>query len=178
LLGNLDFEDGKYNEALKAYQQAGKLDPKDHMVQRDIGDCYAMLGNPQLERASYLEAARLLASSLQTNPQDGLGWANLAFYHAKAGNFNAAESDIRNAEDHGGTDLEPQFTITQALAVMGRKKEALSRLKWCIDCNLSSAELDLAVDLKDLRKDPAFLDYLKNRGTGETAMSKCKLKPS
>jgi eukaryotic-like serine/threonine-protein kinase len=177
-LGNLDFEDGKYNDALKAYQHAGKLDPKDHMVQRDIGDCYAMLGNLQLEKASYLEAARLLSSSLQTDSQDGLGWANLAFYHAKTGDFAAADVDIRNAEAHGGTDLESQFTITQALAVMGRKKEALSRLEWCLNCNISSAELDLATDLKDLRKDPAFLGYVKSRGTGKTAMSNCKSRPS
>jgi eukaryotic-like serine/threonine-protein kinase len=177
-LGDLDFGDGKYREALTAYQQAGKLAPRYHLVQRDIGDCYAMLGNPQLEKASYLEAARLQSSSLQTNPQDGLGWANLAFYHAKSGAFNAAEADIRNAEDHGGTDLESQFTITQALAVMGRKKEALSRLEWCIDCNLSTDELELAVDLKTLRKDPAFLAYFKNRGTGKTAISKCRARPS
>jgi serine/threonine protein kinase/Tfp pilus assembly protein PilF len=177
-LGDIDFEDGKFNDALKAYQQAGKLAPKYHLVQRNIGDCYAMLGNLQLELASYREAARLLSSSLQTNPENGFSWANLAFYHAKTGDPTAAEIDIRNAEAHGATDLASQFMITQALAVMGRKKEALSRLEWCLDCNLSSADLDLALDLKDLRKDPAFLSYLKSRGTGKTSSFNCKSKPS
>jgi eukaryotic-like serine/threonine-protein kinase len=168
-LGDIDFEDGKFNDALKHYQQAGRLDPAYHLIERNIGDCYAMLGNPQLEKASYQAAVRLMSSSLKTNPKNGFGWANLAFYHAKIGDSPAAESDIRNADANGATEVASRFMIVQALALMGKKKEALSLLLWCIDNGLSSDEVNMALDLKDLRNDPAYLSHLKNRRLTKTA---------
>jgi serine/threonine protein kinase/Tfp pilus assembly protein PilF len=172
-LGTIEFEDGRFNDALKLYQQAGQLDPSYHLIERNMADCYAMLGNPQLEKSSYQAAARLMSSSLQANPQNGLGWANLAFYHAKLGDFAAAAADIRNADANGATEVEPRFLIVQAFAVMGKIKEALNLLLWCVDNNLSPDEVNLALDLKELRSDPAYLSHLKNRGLNKPP-SPCK----
>jgi tetratricopeptide (TPR) repeat protein len=161
-LGDIDFGAGKYAEALKMYSQASKLDPKFHLIQRNMGDCYAMLGNLAMEKECYRRAARLVSDSLKIDPQSGLDWANLAFYHAKIGDASAAESDIENADAHGAKDVAAKFMIVQALAVMGKKQEAVNLLLWCIDKGLSPADVDLAIDLKSLRSDPRYLARLGN----------------
>ncbi len=162
-LGDLDFEDGKYSLALADYQHAARLNPGSHLAQRDMGDCYMMLGNAAMVKQSYEQATRLLSAQLQMNPRDGLGWSNLAFYEAKVGDRAAAEAAMEKAKMHGANDPESRFIIVQALDVLGRKSEALQLLLWCMDKGLSPAEVDLAVDIKDLRSTAEYRSRLKNR---------------
>jgi eukaryotic-like serine/threonine-protein kinase len=156
-LGDLAFSDGNYKNALANYQQAANLDPKYHMIWRDIGDCYAMLGQPALVRENYAKAARLLSEELQDNPRSGPTWMTLAFYHAKMGDAVSAATDIENAERRGAGDVESQFTKVQALALLGKKEDATKLLLACMDRGLSPVEVDFALDLKDIRKDPRYL---------------------
>jgi hypothetical protein len=95
----------------------------------------------------------------------------MAFYHAKIGDVAAAESDIKRAQPLDANDVASRFMIAQALTVLGKKKEALDLLIWCIDHGVSSAEVDLALDLKDLSKDPTYLQHLKNPKPGSKTVS-------
>jgi predicted Zn-dependent protease len=160
----MDFEDSKYSDALRDYQHAGKLDPKNHLIQRNMGDCYFMLGNAAMVRECYGRAAQLLSAQLETSPQDGLGWANLAFYRAKTGDTAGADADIAKVRALGANDVASRFMIVQALDVLGRKQEALELLLWCMDKGLSPIEVNLAVDLKDLRSTRAYQERTKTRG--------------
>ena len=136
-----------------------------------MGDCHTMLGNAQKAKECYARAAQLLSAALQTNPKDGFGWANLAFYHAKIGDTKDAGTDMENSASHGATDVASRFMIVQALEVLGRKKEALDLLLWCMDKGLSPADVDLAVDLKDLRSTEAYRSKLKNLKGNKIASS-------
>jgi tetratricopeptide (TPR) repeat protein len=162
-LGDLDFEDGKYTNALADYQHAATLNPSNHLDQRNIGDCYTMLGNAAMVKQSYGQAAHLLSAQLEINPRDGLGWANLAFYEAKVGDRAGAEAAMEKARARGANDVASRFMIVQALDVLGRKSEALKMLLWCMDKGLSPAEIDLALDIKDLRSTAEYRSRLKNR---------------
>jgi tetratricopeptide (TPR) repeat protein len=169
-LGDLELTDGKYDVARQNYEEAAKLKPSYHLIYRNIGDCYAMTGDARKVMENYGKAAQLLSASLATNPQDGYNWATLAFYHAKLGDTRAAESDIRESEKRKTEDVESRFLVTQALALMGRKQEALKLLLWCMDKGLSPEEVNLALDLKDLRKDPRYVARLGTR-SGDSAPS-------
>jgi Tfp pilus assembly protein PilF len=171
-LGDMAFSDGNYKNALANYQQAASLDPKYHVVWRDIGDCYAMLGQPALVRQNYAKAARLLSDGLQDNPRSGPTWMTLAFYHAKIGDAVSAATDIENAERRGAGDVESQFMKVQALALLGKKEDATKLLLTCMDEGLSPVEVDFALDLKDIRKDPRYLSRVaKNPSTPRPAAS-------
>ena len=61
------------------------------------------------------------------------------------------------AKAQKATDVESQFMIAQALAVLGKKEEALQLLLKCMDRGLLPSEVEGALDLGDLRKDPRYL---------------------
>ena len=157
LLGDIAFSERDYRKSLDYYQLAAKLDPRDDLVWRNIGDCHAMMGHTSEVGKDYSKAAQLLADSLTTNPRSGPGWASLAFYHAKLGKAEEAKKDLKKATDQGAKDVKSQLMMAQALALLGEKEEALALLLSCIDQGLSPVEVDLALDLKSLRKDPRYL---------------------
>jgi tetratricopeptide (TPR) repeat protein len=156
-LGDIAFGDKQYKDALAYYQQSAEIDPKSHKVWRDIGDCYTVLGNEAKMRESYQKAAKFLGDSLTANPRVGSRWMTQAFYDAKAGNSAMAIKDMENAEKNGASDVHSKFMKVQALAVLGRKQEALPLLLECIKGGITESDVDLAIDLKDLRRDPRYL---------------------
>jgi hypothetical protein len=93
----------------------------------------------------------------------------LAFYHAKVGDSASAEKDIENAEKFGASDVKSKFMKVQALALLGRKQEALTLLLECLKQGLSPVEVDLALDLKDLRKDPKYLSAVAKTSENQSA---------
>ena len=159
-LGDIAFSDGNYNSSLDYYKQALSLDPNYHLIWRNIGDCYAMLGQTSQVKKSYAKAAQLLSERLAVNPEGGSSWTTLAFYHAKIGDVANAELDLKRADAQGAKDVESQFMVVQTLALLGKKESALKLLLLCLDRGLSPVEVNLALDLKDLRKDPRYLSRL------------------
>jgi tetratricopeptide (TPR) repeat protein len=159
-LGDVAFTDKEYKVALEYFEQAAALEPKSDKNYRDIGDCYVMLGDSAKVRENYQKAAKLLSDTLQVNPRIGTAWMTLAFYHAKIGDSAAATKDIENAEKFGAGDVKSQFMKVQALALIGKKQDALTLLLECVKKGLSPVEVDLAIDLKDLRKDPRYLSLV------------------
>jgi serine/threonine protein kinase/tetratricopeptide (TPR) repeat protein len=156
-LGNIAFEEGNYRTALDYFEKARDLKPTDDLAWRNIADCYAILGDRKAMLENYAKAADVLGDLLRTNPKRGPDWVTMAFYQAKLGYRAEAESALRSAETAGASSLQAQFTKAQALAVLGRKEEAMEILADCVGQGLSPAEINLALDLKGIREDPAWL---------------------
>jgi tetratricopeptide (TPR) repeat protein/tRNA A-37 threonylcarbamoyl transferase component Bud32 len=154
-LGAIVFRRGEYRHALELYEKARDLGPRTPQRWRNIADCYAMLGDRKSELENYAKAAELLSDALQINPRPGASWVTLAFYHAKLGRTAEAESDLK-AADERHYDQRAQFVKAQALAVMGRKEEALQLVLNCLDQGLSAVDVELALDLKEIRADPRY----------------------
>jgi len=64
---------------------------------------------------------------------------------------------MENAEKYGASDVHSKFMKVQALAVLGRKQEALPLLLECMKQGITPVDVYLALDLKDLRKDPRYV---------------------
>lgn len=170
-LGDMAFEAKDYKAARGYYEQASVLDPTSHAVWRDIGDCYAMDGNGAKVRESYSRAAKELSRVTKENPRDGPRWMTLAFYHAKIGDPKSAETDIANAEKYGAADVKSKFMKVQALVLLGKKAEALDLLLECMNKGLAPLEVEFALDLKDLRKDPRYLSLVAKTASNRPAAS-------
>jgi tetratricopeptide (TPR) repeat protein len=155
-LGNFAFEDKDYTMAVELYEKARELDPRNHQIFRDIGDCYAMLGKPDQVRENYTRAADLLDGEVKLNPGLGRQWMRLAFYDAKAGRREKAEVDLRTGDDLGAPEVTAQFFKAQAEAVLGRDDEALRIVLQCLDRGLSTVEVDFALDLNKTRANSRY----------------------
>jgi tetratricopeptide (TPR) repeat protein/tRNA A-37 threonylcarbamoyl transferase component Bud32 len=161
-LGNISFEDKDYRKALENYQKARDLKPSDDLAWRNVADCYAVLGNRKSMLENYAKAADVLGDLLRTNSKRGSAWMTMAFYQAKLGNKVGAENALKSAESNGASSVQAQFTKAQALALLGRKAEAITVLADCVRRGLSPVEIQLALDLKDIREDPAWLRQFGN----------------
>lgn len=157
-LGDIAFSDKKYTAALDYYQRAAGQNPTYHVTWRNIADCYAVLGKPELVQKNYAKAAEIMSDLLAMNPGDGAGWATLAFYHAKIHDEPRAEADIARAQN--ASDVESQFMLVQAMAVLGKKEEALQLLLKCMGRGLAPIEVNGALDLEGLRNDPRYLSLV------------------
>jgi eukaryotic-like serine/threonine-protein kinase len=155
-LGAIAFAAGNYRKALGYYTKARDLRPGRDSTWRNIADCYAMLGDTERQNESYRKAAEMVSDALRLNPNPGSSWMNLAFYQAKLGLRGDAEMSLRQAESHGAGDMQSQFKQAQVLALLGKKEEALRQVLDCMSKGLSPAEVDLALDLNEVRKDPRY----------------------
>lgn len=155
-LGSIAFEKRDYRKALKYYGEARDLKPKNDQNWHNIADCYFVLGERQLAIENYATAAKVLSEELHTNPARGSSWMTLGLYEAKLGHRTEAEAALKTAEARGANDVESQFTKAQVLAVLGRRQEALELMLSCMDKGLSTVEVELAVDLNELRADPKY----------------------
>jgi tetratricopeptide (TPR) repeat protein len=162
-LGDIAFGAKDYRQALLYYGKARDLDPKNDLVWRNLGDTYAMLGKKNQVKDSYAHAAAVLREVLKANPSSGQEWTTLGFYDAKLGNDADAWEDLRQAERRGATDLESQFTKAQALALLGKQEDALQLVLACLDRGLAPVEINLALDLKDVRLDPRYKQAVAKR---------------
>jgi tetratricopeptide (TPR) repeat protein len=155
-LGAIAFAAGNYRKALDYYTKARDLRPGRDSTWRNIADCYAMLGDTERQNESYRKATEMVSDALRLNPNPGSSWMNLAFYQAKLGLVDNAEVSLQQAKSHGAGDMQSQFKHAQVLALLGKKEEALRQVLDCMSKGLSPAEVDLALDLKEVRKDPRY----------------------
>jgi tetratricopeptide (TPR) repeat protein len=155
-LGSIAFQRGDYRTALQHYEKAREMQPKNDLTWRNLGDCYAMLGQPEQVTEHYKKASELMRESLDRNPQRGAAWMTLGFYEARLGRRGAAEDALKKGAALGAVDVQSRFMKSQALWLLGRKEEALSLVFECLAEGLSTVEVELAIDLKDLRADPRY----------------------
>jgi tetratricopeptide (TPR) repeat protein/tRNA A-37 threonylcarbamoyl transferase component Bud32 len=158
-LGFIGFKRGNYQNAVEYYSKAVNLNSRNHRTWRNLGDSYAMLADSKKQKESYAKAADALGEALRVNPKPGANWATLSFYHAKLGRRSEAEADLKAAESRG-LDQRAQFAKAQTLAVLGRKQEALELVLKCIDQGLSKVDVELALDLKEVRADPRYRSHI------------------
>lgn len=171
-LGNVAFEEGNYRNALDDYQKARDLKPSDDLAWRNVADCHAVLGNRKAMLENYEKAAEVLGAVLRTNPTRGSAWMTMAFYESKLGRRAEAEAALEKAEAAGASSLQNQFTKAQTLAVLGRKAEAADVLAECVRRGLSRVEIQLALDLKDIREDPTWLRRTEEKSATEAGKSR------
>ena len=155
-LGSILFQKKDYRQALDYYSQARDLRPQNHILWRNLGDCYSVLGNNAQAMENYKMAAQTLAANLRNNPRNATNWVYLAFYQAKLGQKVEAASDLATAATKGDITTYGKLMKAQALVLLGHKDEAVQLVIDCFDHGISSVDVELALDLKEVREDPRY----------------------
>jgi eukaryotic-like serine/threonine-protein kinase len=162
-LGTLDYEDGRFREAARAFEKALELEPGSPAKHRNLGDVYWRIGGEKGKALQhYRRAAELTREQLRTNPRNAMNVARLAVYEAKLGHHDeAARLSAQAAELSPGN---PEVTYRQAVvhALAGRTDDALRALEEAIRQGYSPSLIAGDDDLASLKDE--FPRILKNTG--------------
>ena len=152
-----------YDESIKAYKFALRLDPESQPIQRDLADL-------QIQMRDYPGYVQSRRNMLQQRPNLRQNWTALAIAHHLAGNFEEAENVLTLYEESlkqppPRTDLEHSEALLYKnfiIAESGETEKALEHLeavqKRCSDV-LAIMEMKAAYLLKLGRMDEAESAY-------------------
>ena len=156
-LGTLAFQSGDFQRALGYYKNALQVNSRDDLTWRNIADTYAKLGDTNKVLENYSEAARIVSENLKINPRPGDQWMTLAFYEAKLGKHRESEDALREAEERGASAVPAQLQKVETLVLLARDEEAMHLLLELLKKGLSLEDVELALDLAELRRDPRYV---------------------
>ena len=96
-LGMLDYFEGRFSDAARAYEEAEKLRPRDATTHRNLGDAYLAMGRRDDATQAYKEGLELLQTQLATNPSDADAISTLSVVEAKLGRMADARRHAADA---------------------------------------------------------------------------------
>jgi len=168
-LGVIHHWQGRYEEAIAAYQKASELRPRHPLYYRNIGDAYMRLGDTLKARASYGVSVSLLEDELRVNPKDAGALAELSYCEAKLGHVARARQHIAEAAalDPGNADVLYGRAVIEA--IVGRAEEALPLLQRAVEQGASLQVVEHDDDLAGVRALDAYATWLDARKSPSAA---------
>jgi tetratricopeptide (TPR) repeat protein len=112
--------------------------------------------------AAYARAAELARRELSVNPVSPAR-ANLAFYLIRMGDKKRALEEIERARTLLPNDQNILFWAALVYELAGHRRQALDALSAAVAGGYSLALIRTASDLKDLRKDPRFRNWIERQ---------------
>jgi eukaryotic-like serine/threonine-protein kinase len=150
-IGEIHYDDGRFAEALRAFEQGMFLAPRDASFPRRAADAHRRLGSRREAIALYAKASAICTERLETNPADSESLGDCALsqaylgHHARARAF--AERGVRaNPESH-----HSWYVKAEVASVAGELAEAERALKVAIEKGASVAEVKRDEDLGAVR---------------------------
>jgi tetratricopeptide (TPR) repeat protein/tRNA A-37 threonylcarbamoyl transferase component Bud32 len=159
-IGSLELSRGRMAEAAAAFREAARLEPRNPIAQRNLGDVYERLGRHDAATAAYRSAVALCEDQLRVNPKDSHSLGRLAVYEAKLGWRDAADRHVADALVLSPADGEVIYRGAIVHALAGRPDAALSSLREAVARGYSAAQARTDDDLASLRGRPEFVSVL------------------
>ncbi len=120
--GNVLYDQGKYEEAAKAYLQAIEVDPNWYSPHYELGQTYG-----QLKRSA--DAVRELELALKLNPDCSLCYQALGNIADDNGNSDQAIGFYKKAIGAAPEDGQPHFNLAIAYLRLNRVDDSISELR-------------------------------------------------
>jgi eukaryotic-like serine/threonine-protein kinase len=160
-LGTIDYVQGKFEDALRAFEQSDRIRPGVAATQRNLGDAERRLGRDDEADRAYRSAIDLAEKALEVNPTDARAMALQGLCEAKLSRHPEAERLFEKALAIGPRDNEVLYKQAAALALAGRRTEALAALESALGNGYSAALVELDDDLDSIRSAPEFREMLR-----------------
>jgi tetratricopeptide (TPR) repeat protein len=162
-LGVLYYRQGRYAEAVPLFERSLAVGPATVVRYSDLGDGYWRLGRTSEASAAYRNAANLAEGELARNPRRAYSRALLGWIYAHLGDPGRAGFEVAQAL---GLEPDNPNVIQEAVLAyeaLGQREKALEAL------NKAPArlmeELSRQPDLKELQRDPLFVELMKQKST-------------
>ena len=155
-LGTDYFYLARYDDAIDAYCSALKLDPRDDVFYRNLGDVYLRVAREAEAAEQFRRSSELLVERLKVNPDDGALLARFGNCQAKLGKTLEALGAIDRAASAEPHNVELMYQQAVIYALLDRSDEAISKLKRAIESGYSRSEAQRDPDLDSLRARPDY----------------------
>lgn len=154
---------GHSSEAVSLLEKAIALGETSHEVLGNLADAYSLTpGFSSKAPAAYEQAVDLAYKALAVNPNDPAR-ANLAFYLIRLGNRKQALEEIERALKQSPKDQNILFWAALVYEFAGDRENALDALNASVAGGYPLALIRAVPDLRELRKDPRYLDLIEGR---------------
>jgi serine/threonine-protein kinase len=155
-IGNIHYDEGRYQAALDAFLEAAKESANDGVLRGNVGDAYARLGRLEEARQAWREAVRLEQQTLAVNPNDANTLARIALWQAKVGDRAAAEEHIARALTMASGDADVLYYSAVVRALAGDSERALTSLEQAVKSGYSAQLAAKDPDLEAIRNTARF----------------------
>ena len=155
-LGTAYFFLKRYDEAVKMFEKAVALSPKDELLAGNLADAYRWSGHQREAVATYDKAIQLAYQQLQVNPRSASVTGELAIFYAKKGDTQQGMQYIRQARALDPSDVQLMYYEAQVYALAGKNSEALHALQRAIEKGYSPLEAENDPELQNLKQRPEF----------------------
>ena len=155
-LGTIAYVEGRYADAVHAYEEAISVAPSVALYRRNLGDAYQKLNRMDDARAAYQKAIDLAEEALTVNPSDSTTISQLAVYYAKAGARVEAERNALRAMRMNPVNPEVLYRRAVVLALIGEPDAAVRQLSEAIEKGYALNRALEDDDLASLKTLPAF----------------------
>ncbi len=159
-LGTSHYFQGQFEDAVKNYERATELDPKDADHWGNLGDALTMLKRGSDAHTAYLRAAEAARAEAQRVPSDPRAHLMLGLYCARARDKDCAFKEGGRAAlmQPGSSDI--LFRNAVIHCIFGEADEALDWLERAVKIGLTKVEIQNDPDLIPLHANPRYLKIL------------------
>ena len=156
-LGTLRFNQERYADSARLFEQASALAPREHVLLGNLADALRYVPGRSTEAKSvYERAIRLADEFLQVNPNDSRVRASLARYCAFGDNIGRALEEIAQARSLAPTHLPIMVNAALIFERAGQREQAIASLALALGQGYARSDIDESPDFKELRADPRY----------------------
>jgi serine/threonine-protein kinase len=164
-LGTLNFQEKRFKNAARAYEEALKLNDKEYRIWKFLAACYGQIPDERqkLEEAEK-RALELEEALLKINPEDPMLLAQLTMSYVEFHQPEKAAECLEKAVSLKPTSGDVLYQIAEGYEALGKRDDALTYLEEAIKRgfpSLNNLKNSSTPVLQSLRKDPRFSELLR-----------------
>jgi tetratricopeptide (TPR) repeat protein len=155
-LGNVYYAQGRPPEAVRAFEEAARLEPASGTIRRSLGDARAKAGDATRARTDWQAAVDLSRKALETNPHDPRQLKNVALCLAKLGERAQALRVAGEALEAGPSSADTRYGVAAVHALVGDPGDALVLLEQALELGASPSLAEQDDEFAAVRALPGF----------------------
>jgi tetratricopeptide (TPR) repeat protein/tRNA A-37 threonylcarbamoyl transferase component Bud32 len=156
-LGNLRFNQGRYQDAVAAFEKTVALSANRYDNWGDLADAYRWApGHTSKAKQAYQQAIQLVREEIMKAPEQADLRAHLAMYLAKSGETEPALQELKTLERVQQKDPAVLYIMSIGYELCQKRDKSLDTLVAALKAGQSMADLKSEPELAGLRADPRY----------------------